>query len=143
MFKWILTTKVCWIRNPTHTIRDFWSLAQKSANFCKKWPIYLKNDFEMFRKRFILIWNDIWLFWEKNWCEKIFLGYFGVIVSGAIFRIPFMQICFENYRSKFQRKYIFDILPNVHSRNRFCFPDVVIANVLSKNAWNKYIFLRK
>ena len=24
MFKWILTTKICWIRDPTYTIRDVW-----------------------------------------------------------------------------------------------------------------------
>ena len=35
MFKGILTTKICKIRDPTYTIRDFWFLAQKSAIFVK------------------------------------------------------------------------------------------------------------
>ena len=34
MFKWILTTKICWIRDPTYTtIRDIWFWAQISAIF--------------------------------------------------------------------------------------------------------------
>ena len=41
LFKWILTTKILWIRDPTYIIRDFCFFEKKMAEFPKIW---LNND---------------------------------------------------------------------------------------------------